>query len=433
MTTRSVFGASAPPGTYAQHTDGTPSIVLGTCFYCTATQVGATITGGRLWVPPGVGGGTATCTLRVGVKATVNNLDTAAVQTKSVTWAGDTKWVDAVFDVAQPMPDAGVRWMIAWQQADPIRYNSALDFRVAPGAAVPAADGSPIVLAEFDQPSGPLGPVRDRYFRFGTDAPGVSGAQEGGYATDTLVDIPTGPSNAAPVAEAGLNRTVFAGTLVTLDGSASTDSDGGVVAWFWSQVSGPAVTLAGSGSSRTFTPTDPGTYLFSLSVTDDDGASSALDTVTITVQAIPVVVPVGTGPDLSAGVAAVEALMDDRCIVYPPSDPDSWVMGPDLRLVPVDLVPTYGSEAAPAPCKIRAGGAQSRQEEQGGAPLDVSVYTFDIPLGAPAQEPGSTVVVVSSRRMPTAVGTRLTLGDPVVKTLAVQARYEAKRNKRVAN
>jgi hypothetical protein len=90
--------------------------------------------------------------------------------------------------------------------------------------------------------------------------------------------------NVPPVANAGADQTVVTGAAVTLDGSASTDSDGTIASYTWTQLSGTAVTLSGSGATRTFTaPGSPTTLLFSLTVTDNSGAPSDPSTVTITV------------------------------------------------------------------------------------------------------------------------------------------------------
>ena len=97
-----------------------------------------------------------------------------------------------------------------------------------------------------------------------------------------------GGENAAPKARAGADQTVEEGTTVTLDGSASTDSDGSIASYQWSQVpnGSPTVNIASSTSARaTFqTPqvTEITTLQFQLRVVDDDGAQG-LDRVNVTV------------------------------------------------------------------------------------------------------------------------------------------------------
>ena len=60
--------------------------------------------------------------------------------------------------------------------------------------------------------------------------------------------------NAAPIADAGPDQTVNEGVEVTLDGSNSSDPDGSIATFAWTQTSGPAVTLSDASSPQpTFT------------------------------------------------------------------------------------------------------------------------------------------------------------------------------------
>ncbi|HOZ47025.1 MAG TPA: PKD domain-containing protein, partial [Candidatus Hydrogenedentes bacterium] len=110
---------------------------------------------------------------------------------------------------------------------------------------------------------------------------------------DSAPDSVTISVNAPPVANAGADRNVniVAGNTtvdVTLDGSLSSDADGTIAAYAWtgtpdpSDVVGPTVTLAA------------GDHTFTLVVTDDDGADSAPDSVTISVSMPPVAVAAAT-------------------------------------------------------------------------------------------------------------------------------------------
>jgi len=81
-----------------------------------------------------------------------------------------------------------------------------------------------------------------------------------------------------PVANAGPAQTVSPGT-VTLNGSASYDPLGEVLNYNWKEISGPAVTLSATNQSVvTFTATAGNTYVFSLTVTNQDGLSSTATT-----------------------------------------------------------------------------------------------------------------------------------------------------------
>jgi PKD domain len=119
-----------------------------------------------------------------------------------------------------------------------------------------------------------------------------------------LVDPPV--ANVPPVANAGVDQSVAASAAVTLNGSASSDSDGTIVTYAWTQLSGTAVTLSGTGSNRTFTaPAAAATLVFQLTVTDDDGATHS-DSVTVTVAAAvtpATYVAVGTAPALTTSAS----------------------------------------------------------------------------------------------------------------------------------
>lgn len=94
--------------------------------------------------------------------------------------------------------------------------------------------------------------------------------------------------NQAPIANAGANRTVRLGSLVTLDGSASVDPDDGPMAltYNWLQSGGSAASLSDPANVQpTFTPASAGSYAFSLTVGDGE-ASSPAATVVITVPAL---------------------------------------------------------------------------------------------------------------------------------------------------
>jgi hypothetical protein len=110
------------------------------------------------------------------------------------------------------------------------------------------------------------------------------------------------PENQVPIADAGSDLTFEmpenGETVIILDGSNSKDPDGNIMSFSWSQTSGPSAIVREPASPATFVELQAlGTYVFTLKVTDDKGAS-AQDTVTITVNALPNTAPIANaGPD----------------------------------------------------------------------------------------------------------------------------------------
>lgn len=94
-----------------------------------------------------------------------------------------------------------------------------------------------------------------------------------------------GGGNITPTANAGPDQdSVIGGTTVTLDGTGSSDPDGTIVEYAWTQTAGPTVTLSSQLVAQpTFVaPTTAGSATFQLRVKDNNSAQSTADTVTIT-------------------------------------------------------------------------------------------------------------------------------------------------------
>ena len=123
--------------------------------------------------------------------------------------------------------------------------------------------------------------------------------------TDTVTVTVSNPNtNADPVANAGPDREVLAGTVVTLNGSGSSDSDGDdtITTYSWARTGGTegvtAPTLAATAqptfTADALTPGDADViHIFTLTVTDNAGATDT-DTVTITVVAEDTTRPTGS-------------------------------------------------------------------------------------------------------------------------------------------
>jgi hypothetical protein len=103
----------------------------------------------------------------------------------------------------------------------------------------------------------------------------------GAKGRDTVIIIVNQP----PVANAGTNSSItLPVNTIQLNGSASSDPDGSIVAYLWTRVSGPAYNINDSTvASPTVSNLLAGTYLFKLTVMDNRGASASAQ-VTITVN-----------------------------------------------------------------------------------------------------------------------------------------------------
>jgi hypothetical protein len=106
----------------------------------------------------------------------------------------------------------------------------------------------------------------------------------GAVSAPDLVTIST--TNTAPVAEAGPDQAItLLGTLVQLDGTQSYDPDGDEITYSWAitgQPEGSSAALSGSDTATpSFTPDVYADYEVTLTVTDEYGLASELDTVKV--------------------------------------------------------------------------------------------------------------------------------------------------------
>jgi hypothetical protein len=119
-----------------------------------------------------------------------------------------------------------------------------------------------------------------------TDLSGILGTIGGSTVPTGTVTV-----NSPPISNAGINQAVLKETVVTLDGSTSSDINAGdTLTYAWAQTSGPTVILSSATAMKpTFTsPTMirgdvPLPLVFSLIVTDDQGRASSAATVTIVI------------------------------------------------------------------------------------------------------------------------------------------------------
>lgn len=108
------------------------------------------------------------------------------------------------------------------------------------------------------------------------------GVRDSNMAT---VSITVNPAQYPPQANAGMPQTVSSGSLVTLDGTKSTDLDGDKLTYSWLQTAGPLVTLSNKGSpTPTFnSPTVSTNTTLTFVLTVNDGTTSNSTSVTVNV------------------------------------------------------------------------------------------------------------------------------------------------------
>jgi hypothetical protein len=163
--------------------------------------------------------------------------------------------------------------------------------------------------------------------------------------SDVIVNV-TATANQPPAVNAGLDQAIMLPTSsVALFGTA-TDANGSVVSMQWTRVSGPAaVTIASPGSLNTNVTglTAAGVYVFQLSATDDQGATStSAMRVTVRVQVnIPPVANAGqnqtiTLPASSATLSGIGTDSDGTVVAY------AWTQlsGPATAAISIPLAPT---------------------------------------------------------------------------------------------
>lgn len=322
----SIWGNTTPPGTWIFGTDGDPSIEVGNAFYSGAASRlrGRPCVGGKVYMPAGQLGKTVRIAARVApvaVSGSGGAVDLSAQPTasKDVTIENnEPHWVTATWDSPFTFPtDTRLVAITHSFPGTPTAYVAGSGGRSTSDPTPSTVD--PTALLYWSENNSPeYGGV---LYRIGAGATNFGNALLS-YGTDILIDDEAG-ANVPPVANAGADVSVTPGTPVTLSGSGSSDSDGTIVTYTWTQASGPTVTLSGTGATRTFTPTQVGTYVFGLTATDEDGATSPQDTVVVTVAAA-----------ASTGTVAAENAL-------PGHGPQFWMEGVTSEALPAFARRTY--------------------------------------------------------------------------------------------
>ena len=130
--------------------------------------------------------------------------------------------------------------------------------------------------------------------------------------SDSKNTTPTQPaSNSVPVSDAGVDQTIATTSVVTLNGSESSDADGDTLSYSWSLTTSPdgsSATLSNStGVSPTFTADIDGSYAVQLIVNDgtENGVADTISIVAATANSAPVA---NAGADQNVATTSVVTL-----------------------------------------------------------------------------------------------------------------------------
>ena len=188
---------------------------------------------------------------------------------------------------------------------------------------------------------------------FVADKPGSYKAQlivSDGYQSSPAATVTITSQFATPVAKPGADQNVtlpYGQTVVsvTLDGSASSSADGSIATYTWSGTPTPSATAKPTLSLT------PGSYIFTLTVTDSNGQTSAPVSVHVTVvkgTVHPPVITVTTAAPYTATAGSGTALNVALRATSPDGRPVTLTAGPSITNTTFNVTPgttaagTYG-------------------------------------------------------------------------------------------
>lgn len=133
-----------------------------------------------------------------------------------------------------------------------------------------------------------------------------------------------------------------------------------------------------------------------------------------------------TGPDLSAAKEAIEALMDDTCLITrdPAGEADS-AFDPETG----DLTTPVGQPILvyEGQCKLSKTKVQMKYSQEAGRAVPVQSYSGGIPLESGLPQEGDALLVTSSRRDPELAGREFRIAEVTLSSWAVQRRFDLER------
>jgi len=150
-------------------------------------------------------------------------------------------------------------------------------------------------------------------------------------------------ANVAPTVDAGTAQTVGEGATVTLDGSASSDTDGTIASYAWTSNDGVTLVAGATPAQASFTApaitVNPTTLSFELTVTDNGGASStSIVNVNVNDVTAPIITLNGNSP-MTVNQGSV--FNDPKAVVSDNVDADVTIMADPASTVDGNVVGVY--------------------------------------------------------------------------------------------
>jgi len=135
-----------------------------------------------------------------------------------------------------------------------------------------------VTITDADKERASFTPSGTGTVRIGLRVKDDAGAWSG--IDEVVITVIDPDVNQRPIADAGSSVSGNVGDTITLDGSGSRDLDGTIAAYEWNAGGRTVAITDADQAEASFIPDEEGDYIFSLVVTDDDGARSDPDTVT---------------------------------------------------------------------------------------------------------------------------------------------------------
>ena len=237
---------------------------------------------------------------------------------------------------------------------------------------------------------------------------------DGATASDE-VSVTVRQANQPPAVNAGMDRSVDAGMMVVLTGTAN-DPDGTIVSYLWEQTGGTMVSLAGAtAATAMFTAPDVSideTLTFRLTVTDDDDATAS-GVVSVTVQPRPAGLSLsGTVTNYSTGAAISGAMIQVTQYVSGAAQELDTAVTDNSGFYEIELVSVSGRTTV----KAEAAGFAPQSvivnlmEDMGSATADLAMVPVDVVQnfmsadGAEVRNEDHTLVSVPANSLVTASG-----------------------------